>query len=202
MEKFAKRSQIKYDKKAPKYDKTIDGQYTAKFKRKLIETITVSDNEKVLDVGCGNGTLICGISKKAKIHAHGVDISPKMIDECRARHPHINFKVSVADELPFGENEFDVVTMCCVLHHLDEPQKFFDEVKRILKPGGRLIISDPYYPPPLKQFAEWVVFPIHNAGDKQLFTHNEFRRFFDENGFTVTDTYNRGNVQTITAKMS
>lgn len=202
MKKFAKLSQVKYDKKAPKYDKTIDGHYTAKFKKKLLETISVSDGEKVLDVGCGNGTLISGISRLAKIHAFGVDISPKMIDECRVRHPHIDFQVSVADELPFDDNEFDVVTMCCVLHHLDEPQKFFAEVRRILKPGGRLIVSDPWYPPPLKQFAEWVVFPIHNAGDKQLFTRSEFKKFFLENDFSITGTYQRGNVQTIISTKS
>ncbi|MCL1844515.1 MAG: class I SAM-dependent methyltransferase [Defluviitaleaceae bacterium] len=202
MKKFAKLSQAKYDKKAPKYDKTIDGHYTAKFKRKLLEAITVSDGEKVLDVGCGNGTLICAISRKAKIHAYGVDISPKMIDECRARHPHIDFQVSVADELPFADNELDVVTMCCVLHHLDEPQNFFAEARRVLKTGGRLIVSDPWYPPPFKQFTEWIVFPLHNAGDKQLFTHKEFRDFFVENDLPVTETYYRGNVQTIMAKKS
>ncbi|MCL2357148.1 MAG: methyltransferase domain-containing protein [Defluviitaleaceae bacterium] len=197
MKKFEKLSRAKYDKKAPKYDRTIDGHYCARFKRKLVETISVSDGEKVLDVGCGNGTLIGWISQKAKIQAFGVDISAKMIDECRVRHPHIDFNVSLADSLPFGDNEFDVITMCCVLHHLDEPQKFFPEVKRVLKPGGRLIISDPWYPPPFKQFAEYVVFPIHNAGDNKLFTRTQFKNFFTENGFSVLNTYYRGDVQTI-----
>lgn len=198
--RFARRSKIMYDRKAPKYDRTLDGKFTARYKREMLKRLTVKDGEKVLDVGCGNGVLINGIACKAKVRAHGVDISPGMIDECKKRAPHIDFRVSEAETLPFSDNEFDVVTMCCVLHHINEPEKFFSEVRRVLKPGGRLVIGDPWFPTPIKQFVEYVVFPIHNAGDKQIFTHSEMKNLFEQGGFSVTEVYSKGFVHILTGQ--
>ncbi|MCL2357147.1 MAG: class I SAM-dependent methyltransferase [Defluviitaleaceae bacterium] len=189
---YAKRSREKYDEAAHNYDNTADGKLTAKFRRKITEMLDVAGGEKVLDAGCGNGGLLGAISRNADISGFGVDISPKMIDECRARFPHIDFRVSEAENLPFDDGAFDVVIICCVLHHLAEPQKFFTEARRVLRPGGRLIVGEIWLPPLVKQIFECVVFPIHNAGDNKLFTRRALKKFFMQNGFRIIESHNRG----------
>ena len=89
MNKNEKNSMMKYDKIAADYDSSFDGRFTIKFKNKILELIKVSDGDVILDVGCGNGSLIHQISKMGDIAAYGIDVSPNMIAECRKRYSDI-----------------------------------------------------------------------------------------------------------------
>lgn len=72
-------------------------------------------------------------------------------------------------ELPFVENEFDTVLCVSVLEHLEDPRKAIAEMHRVLKPGGKIIISVPF------------LFPIHDApGDYWRFTKYGLRNLFSE----------------------
>ena len=80
----------------------------------------------ILDLGCGDGSLVKVLNTKKNITAEGIDIDRG-----------INFET---DELPFKDNEFDIIIMYSVVEHIHNPGNIFTEAKRILKPGGKIII--------------------------------------------------------------
>jgi SAM-dependent methyltransferase len=99
--------------------------------------------KKVLDVGCGNGYVLANYASEGA-EVFGIDITEAGIDLCRKRFEYRglsgNFRVADAQELPFTDNTFDCVCSMGVLHHVPDTQKALDEIHRVLKPGGRLIL--------------------------------------------------------------
>ena len=200
MNKNEKNSIGKYDSIARDYDSTYEGKFTVKFKQKTLEMCDVSNGYRVLDVGCGNGSLISSIRQKGNIEAYGIDISPNMIDECRNRYDGINFDVSSGEKLGFDDGYFDMVTICCVLHHLNDPKKFFAEARRVLKHNGVLIVSEPWQPFPAKQIVDYILSPLLRAGDNKLFSRKRLNRLFIDCGFSITDQYEKEFMQIVKAK--
>ena len=95
----------------------------------------------VLDVGCGPGTVIRQLARGFAIDAVGVDSSPKMIEVARDEAGRCGaFHVGRAEELPLEPCSFDGVLMRLVVHHLERPAAFA-EMRRVLKPGGRLVVT-------------------------------------------------------------
>ena len=197
MNKNEKNSIRKYDSIAKDYDTSFDGKLTAKFKRTMLEMCSVTDGDKVLDVGCGNGSLINEISRKAEIEAYGVDISPNMIEECNQRYESIDFEISSGEKLSFKNSIFDMLTICCVLHHLNNPQKFFEETQRVLVRGGTLIVGELWLPFIIRHFTDWIISPLINAGDNKLFSHKKLKKYFVDNGFEIIEIYRKGIKQII-----
>lgn len=201
MNKNEKNSIRKYDSIARDYDETFEGKFTARYKQKILEIFQVPEGGRVLDVGCGNGSLVNAIRQKEKIEAYGIDISPNMIEECRKRYAGINFRVSTGETIGFEDDFFDVVTICCVLHHLHNPQIFFEEAYRVLKHGGLLIVGEPWNPFPIKQILDYILSPLLRSGDNKTFTRKRLHRLFADNGFSILpDSYEKDFIQIIKAK--
>ena len=200
MNKYEEYSIKRYNSIADIYDTTPDGRFTAKHKERILDFCKVSPGDRVLDVGCGNGSLIAALSRKAQIEAYGVDISPNMIAVCQSRYPHINFQLAKGETLPFGDGDFDILTICCVLHHMYNPQAFFKEAHRVLRTGGALIIAELWLPIGLKQLADWIVLPLLKAGDNKLFSHTQLKKLYTENCFSICDVYKKGFVQIVGAR--
>ncbi len=101
------------------------------------------NKKKVLDVGSGNGYVLSKYATEGA-DVFGIDITQEGIDLCRKRFDYLNlqghFQVADAQELPFADNTFDCVCSMGVLHHVPDTQKALDEIYRVLKPGGRLIV--------------------------------------------------------------
>jgi ubiquinone/menaquinone biosynthesis C-methylase UbiE len=96
---------------------------------------------RVLDVGCGPGTVARQLAQEFDVVAVGVDPSPKMIEAARGEAGiHGKFHVARAEELPFADESFDAVVMRMVIHHLDRSSAF-REIRRVLRPSGRLVIT-------------------------------------------------------------
>src|SRR5690348_3196283 len=94
-----------------------------------------SEGDRVLDLGCGPGSLWSRWSQLAAPgRLVGVDISPGMIDEAHKRHPEGEFRVARAHELPFPDGSFDLVIASAVLHHIptDHLHGAFAEIERVL----------------------------------------------------------------------
>ena len=87
MNKKTEESRIAYNKIASEYDTSKEGYYTRFHIKELSNTIDLSEGDIVLDVACGNGTLLQELSKKAKIQAHGLDVSENMIHVAKMRYP-------------------------------------------------------------------------------------------------------------------
>ena len=200
MNKYEKNSIIKYNNIASDYDTSADGRFTAKFKNKILELCVIPDGSRVLDVGCGNGSLISGIKQKNDIEAYGIDISPEMIKECRKRYDNIDFRVSGGEDIPFEDNNFDIVIICCALHHLNNPEKFFQEAKRLLKTDGILIVGEPCFPFLIRKIADWIVSPLIKAGDNKLFSNKKLKNLFIKNAFHIVETYKKDVIQIVIGK--
>lgn len=119
-------------------------------REKALRLAQLSPGETVLDVGCGTGTL--ALLAKQQVgpsgSVFGVDASPTMIAraEKKARKARLNieFRNALVETLPFPDAHFDVVTSTLMLHHL--PSKLRNrcaaEIKRVLKPKGRVLAID------------------------------------------------------------
>jgi ubiquinone/menaquinone biosynthesis C-methylase UbiE len=116
---------------------------------KLIDLAAPAPGEKVLDVGCGTGTLAIAIKPRVGAgEVHGIDASPEMIQVAREKSAKagsaIDFRVALIEAIPFPDASFDLVASSLMLHHLpdDLKAKGFLEVRRVLKPGGRFMAVD------------------------------------------------------------
>jgi ubiquinone/menaquinone biosynthesis C-methylase UbiE len=115
-----------------------------------IQRAAIQAGETVLDVGCGTGTLTL-LAKTAggyQSNVYGLDASPEMIDAARRKavqqQQEVDFRIGVIESLPFPDSTFDVVLSSLMYHHLpgDLKRLGLEEIYRVLKPGGRLLIVD------------------------------------------------------------
>jgi len=103
----------------------------------------LKEGEKVLDLGCGNGRWY-KVFKEKKVDYFGVDNSEKLIEIAKENFPDAKFFVGDALNLPFQDDFFDKVYSIALLHHIPSEDfriKVLKEAKRILKPGGILILT-------------------------------------------------------------
>lgn len=129
-----------YDLHAKDYDQRRD--YLNSFEKdELKRLIGDVKGKKVLDVGCGTGRLI-GYLQNEGAEVTGVDLSEKMVEKVQKKFSFIDVKQADIRELPFENDSFDVVIAAFVIVHLKDLQEAFDEVCRVLKPGGHFIVTN------------------------------------------------------------
>jgi ubiquinone/menaquinone biosynthesis C-methylase UbiE len=119
------------------------------FKRRLLEHARIKDGEAVLDLACGTGTLAIDIKKgTSNARVSALDADPVILERARAKARDAGVKVHFAqglsNDLPYDARRFDVVVSTLFFHHLTDEAKAdsAEEVRRVLKRGGRLLIAD------------------------------------------------------------
>ena len=191
MSKKTEESRIAYNKIASEYDTSREGQYTRFHIKELSNTIDLSDGDIVLDVACGNGTLLKELSKKAKIQANGLDVSENMIHVAKMRNPDMNFKVQSCYPLEWSDESIDIITVCCAFHHFDDPQGFANECKRALKKTGTVYIADPNFGALFRFFANKFWLPVSKSGDVRVYSPKELEMIFYNSGFKSVQVYRK-----------
>lgn len=107
----------------------------------------ISGDDMVLDLGCGPGSflsIVAGISQTIV----GADITPNFIDECndliaQRKISNASAVLIKSGYMPFADESFDRVIMIDTIHHLEDAAETMDEVYRILRKGGLLLIFEP-----------------------------------------------------------
>lgn len=135
---------------SPLYDPLLKwGMREETFKRYLIENSNLKAGQKVLDLGCGTGTLTIQIKQYLpQIELFGLDGDPTVLqiarEKAEAAGVNIRWEEGLAYDLPYPTATFDRVISCLMIHHLTAPNKLkaFQEVFRILKPGGEFHLLD------------------------------------------------------------
>ena len=191
MNKKTEESRIAYNKIASEYDMSKEGQYTRFHIKELSSIIDLSKGDIVLDVACGNGTLLWELSQKAEIHANGIDISENMIHAAKKRYPDINFAVKSCYPLEWSDESIDIITVCCGFHHFDNPQGFVNECKRVLKGNGTVYIAEPNFGAILRCFANNIWFHFSKSGDVRVYSQKGLATFFYYSGFKTVQVYRK-----------
>lgn len=192
-------SKKSYDKKASNYDKTFDGLFTKSFKKFITDNICIQNKSNVLDIACGNGTLLAMLKEKSDFNGYGIDISDKMIDAAKKLNKEMQFYVTGCDSLPFQTEFVDDVTVCASFHHFPDPDKFAKEVNRVIKKGGKLYITEIYLPSLLR----FIVNPFvrnSKSGDVKIYSSKEIIDIFEKHNFEYCTVLKKGYIQLITFK--
>jgi ubiquinone/menaquinone biosynthesis C-methylase UbiE len=120
------------------------------FRERLLTLAGVEAGESVLDIGCGTGTLAIAAAGHVgpQGSVSGIDASTEMIARARRKAANarvrVTFELAPAERLPFSDGRFDLVLSTLMLHHLPRitRQQCAREVRRVLKPGGRILVVD------------------------------------------------------------
>jgi ubiquinone/menaquinone biosynthesis C-methylase UbiE len=143
------------------------------FREKILRLARLQPGESVLDVGCGTGSL--AIIAKRQVGSSGtvyaVDASQEMLARAhtKARKAGVDvvFRNGAAQVLPFPDAQFDVVLSTLMLHHLPRKarQECASEIRRVLKPGGRVLAVD--FAPPARERRSFLAH-FHRHGHVKL----------------------------------
>lgn len=122
---------------------------------RTIAACALSPDVDVLDVACGPGILACALAPHAR-SVVGIDITPAMIDQARLRQAasaldNIDWRIGNARSLPFEDRVLDRVTTRYSLHHMTDPASVLREMKRVCRPGGRIVVVDATPSPETRQ---------------------------------------------------
>lgn len=127
------------------------------------------DNARLLDVGCGYGFFLSEMKALSGIKVSGVDVSKTAVSYATGRG--LDVRLGTLDTIKFDDNAFDAVTMFYVLEHIPDPARALREVRRILKPGGALLLRLPHTTPIVRILS---IFGIRNNLYDPPFHLNDF----------------------------
>jgi ubiquinone/menaquinone biosynthesis C-methylase UbiE len=132
-----------YQTLAQTYDRRW-GAYVDRSLQETLQRLELASGARVLDIGCGTGELLRRLrALEPSLILHGVDPSAAMLNEAQIKLAGAaNLAQAPAERLPFADASFDLAACTSILHYLPEPRQALTEIKRVLKPGGRLALTD------------------------------------------------------------
>ncbi|MDO5520576.1 MAG: class I SAM-dependent methyltransferase [bacterium] len=175
-----------FDQIAKDYDTSFDGRYVRHMYPELVERILEQNPKCVLDLGCGNGNVLAELISHKEIALYGADLSNNMIEEAKRRVPNGSFCVANAEKLPYEDNTFDVIVCNASFHHYTNPVRVVEEMKRVLKKDGTLILGDPTAPSSLYlKVLNWTL-KWMKSGDYHIYSKKEIIGLLSRKSFKVT----------------
>lgn len=138
------------------YDSSYYGSNEKKFSFPVIEQVLdyfrsgrarnvakyLKENDKVLDIGCGNGRFLMYLNKIGNFKLYGTEL-PGNSAERTSKIKEINLKIGMLEKSDFKPQTFSAITLFHVFEHLTEPKEILEIISNIIKPNGVLIMSFP-----------------------------------------------------------
>jgi ubiquinone/menaquinone biosynthesis C-methylase UbiE len=150
-----------------------------RFKQVLLEQAALAPGQRVLDLGCGTGTLALQVKEhEPSAEVVGLDADPEMLEQARAKAGKARVELELTEgfstELPYEDASFDRILSTLFFHHLDpEPKRrTAREIARVLRPGGELHVAD--WGPPSDPFMR-VAFTSIRLLDGRANTEDNYR---------------------------
>jgi ubiquinone/menaquinone biosynthesis C-methylase UbiE len=128
--------------------KLMKSRHPNPFLRRIVRRVAkMGKHLRILDIGCGAGQLALALARLKNVSSTmGVDLSAEMVslaqERALAAGASANYLVADATDLPFSEGAFDVVVTTLSLHHWENPEGVLREARRVLTPGGTLLLLD------------------------------------------------------------
>lgn len=141
-----------FDQVAPNYDRTnsvLSVGNDKMWRAAMVRAVAPQPGQVILDLAAGTAVSSVALAKSGA-HVVAADFSPGMLAEGKRRHghlPNLEFVLADATKLPFGDNEFDSVTMSFGLRNVNDTNRALTELLRVTKPGGKLVICEFSTPP-------------------------------------------------------
>lgn len=181
---------LQYDRLAEIYDRRWS-KYVSNTLNLLTNYLQVSEHlsgtENILDIACGTGELErLLLNTHSQLKIVGVDISEKMLGMARLKLPNLEFIKASAIALPFPNCSFDMAITVSAFHYFDHPIAALEEIRRILKPEGKLIIMDWCRDYLLCQAFD-LFLKIFDPAYKECYNQKELRSFLTASGFDIVD---------------
>ncbi|WP_276850655.1 class I SAM-dependent methyltransferase [Enterocloster lavalensis] len=183
---FQEETRRYFDRLAKDYDDSCDGRFVRCMYREVIRRAVSLPGDRVLDLGCGNGNLIRMLGEVKQVSCWGADLSPQMIREAgKNLGEGVNLAVADAASLPYGDGQFDIVICNASFHHYTEPERAVEEIRRVLRTGGTLILGDPTIPGRLARKLLNQSVHKRDSGDFKIYGKAEITSLFSTRGFRV-----------------
>lgn len=176
-----------YNRLANIYDSRWDN-YLSKSLSFLVEWAEISSEAAILDVACGTGEFAkLLLAKNPQQPITGIDISESMLEIAKDKlqaYSNVNLHNTSVTSLPFADESFDIVICASAFHYFESPQLALSQMKRVLKPQGKLIILDwcrDYFL--LKIVDTWL--KLTDSAHQQCYTQAELDRMLSTANFNV-----------------
>lgn len=131
-----------YDRLAPRYERRWRSYVEASV-RETAARLPLRSGIRVLDLGCGTGTLLQRIAENPLgVSCCGLDVSRRMLSLAAQRAPTVPLLRADAHQLPFAPGSFDLVVSTSALHYWREPNRVLAEIRMVLDRSGGLVITD------------------------------------------------------------
>lgn len=129
-------------------ESTTHREAMANSNRVYADTLEVDETDTVLDIGTGRGGFPTHVAAERGADVHGIDIDPLHVSEARANarergvSESTEFSVGDYHDIPYPDDTFDAVSGIETVCHSERKERVLEEIRRVLAPGGRLMISD------------------------------------------------------------
>lgn len=175
-----------------------------RFRQLALQGLTINSDTKVLDLCCGSGQATQLLVKLSQ-NVTGLDASPLSLQRAKQNVPQAEYVEAFAEEMPFTDNEFDLVHTSVALHEMQPEQlrKIIKEVYRVLKPGGVFTLVDFHNPSnPLFLPSVWLFLWLFETETAWQLLKTDLPGLLVETGFSIDkqSLYAGGSLQVIQAR--
>ena len=154
----------------------------------LVNASGAGRDDVVLDVACEPGLVACAFAARVR-HVTGIDLTPAMLDRARdVAHEqgvsNVTWQCGDVTPLPFADGTFSIVASRFAFHHFPEPARVLGEMRRVCRPGGRVVVADLLASAdPVRAAAFHRMEMLRDPSHARALPRDEVRRLFADAGF-------------------